>query len=169
MRGTTSKLCLAFYISKYMGKHLWKQGLRKCHICKRILPLTFEYFNHSSHYGWNGFRSECKVCGRKKTKELPSYKTRSKTIAGRYSAYKCGSKTRKIEFTLTKKQFTSLWQKPCYYCGSEIKTIGLDRVDNIRGYTIDNVVPCCEICNRMKRTQSKKEFIDKCKCIAIRF
>lgn len=34
----------------------------------------------------------------------------------------------------------------CYYCGDGNK-IGCDRIDNTKGHTKDNVVPCCYECN----------------------
>ena len=37
---------------------------------------------------------------------------------------------------------------------------GIDRVDNTRGYTLDNVVPCCFKCNRAKDTMTKEEFLE---------
>ena len=36
--------------------------------------------------------------------------------------------------------------KPCIYCGYT-KKIGCDRIDNSKGHTKDNVVPCCHECN----------------------
>lgn len=36
--------------------------------------------------------------------------------------------------------------KPCYYCG-DTHRIGCDRIDNSKGHTKDNVVPCCYECN----------------------
>jgi hypothetical protein len=36
---------------------------------------------------------------------------------------------------------------------------GLDRIDSSKGYTRDNVEPCCVICNTMKWTLSKKDFL----------
>lgn len=36
--------------------------------------------------------------------------------------------------------------KPCIYCG-DTNRIGCDRIDNSKGHTIDNVVPCCYECN----------------------
>lgn len=36
--------------------------------------------------------------------------------------------------------------QPCVYCG-DTKRIGCDRVDNSKGHTKDNVVPCCVECN----------------------
>lgn len=35
----------------------------------------------------------------------------------------------------------------CHYCGDSQKRIGLDRIDNSKGYTLDNVLPCCPTCN----------------------
>lgn len=36
--------------------------------------------------------------------------------------------------------------KPCVYCG-DTKRIGCDRIDNNKGHSKDNVVPCCIECN----------------------
>lgn len=35
---------------------------------------------------------------------------------------------------------------------------GLDRVDNNRGYMLDNIVACCKHCNIAKRDNTKEEF-----------
>ena len=49
---------------------------------------------------------------------------------------------------------------PCYYCGftNEDRLSGLDRVDNLKGYTDANTVPCCTTCNMMKGTMSITDF-----------
>ena len=39
--------------------------------------------------------------------------------------------------------------KPCVYCG-DTHRVGCDRIDNSRGHTKDNVVPCCVECNTAK-------------------
>lgn len=62
----------------------------------------------------------------------------------------------------------SLWQKPCVYCGDEIVTVGVDRVDNAKGYVMDNVVPCCAICNSMKSSMKLVDFLRRCATIAAR-
>ena len=59
-------------------------------------------------------------------------------------------------------EFVSFWNKNCFYCGDKINGIGLDRVDNSIGYEIKNVVPCCEICNTMKMTETYNSFINQC-------
>jgi hypothetical protein len=44
------------------------------------------------------------------------------------------------------------------YSNQFIKYSGLDRVDNTKPHDIDNVVPCCENCNKMKLKQTVEEF-----------
>jgi len=83
-----------------------------------------------------------------------------------FGEYKRDAKRRNRNFELTKEQFIQYWEKPCYYCGDKVKFIGLDRIDNERGYTINNIVSCCWECNRMKKNYSQKEFLDKCVKIA---
>ena len=71
--------------------------------------------------------------------------------------------------------------KNCFYCNEEpkdhpsenrykygkglYKRNGIDRLDNTRGYTIDNCVPCCTRCNTIKLDASYDEFIAKIKQI----
>lgn len=84
----------------------------------------------------------------------------------RYKKSKRGSADRNLDWNLTFEEFMTFWGKPCHYCGDEIKTIGLDRVDNKKGYTLENVVSCCSGCNFQKGTLSKEVFIKQCKKIA---
>lgn len=76
-----------------------------------------------------------------------------------------GAKARKLEFTLSFDKFCKLTQQCCHYCGikpnNSTKTInphgatqimynGIDRIDNTKGYILDNVVSCCSNCNYAK-------------------
>jgi hypothetical protein len=45
---------------------------------------------------------------------------------------------------------------------------GVDRVDNTKGYTIENCVPCSKEANAMKMAFGHDEFIALCKEIAAR-
>lgn len=89
-----------------------------------------------------------------------------KTPERKFTNYKWNAKNRKLRWSLTFEQFIQFWQKPCYYCGEKIDLVGLDRIDNNKGYNMENVVSCCEWCNRMKLKYSKKDFIKQCKKIA---
>jgi hypothetical protein len=102
-------------------------------------------------------KQQHKINNLSKYHELPKNK---------FKAYSIGAIDRGYVFDLSFEQFMTFWNKPCFYCNSEINTIGLDRVDNSIGYTLSNVVPCCITCNKMKLSQTKEEFINKCITIA---
>lgn len=89
-----------------------------------------------------------------------------------YSNYKLNAKKKNISFELTFEKFISLTQKNCHYCDSELLNLsivkgrngsfiynGIDRKDNTKGYTIENCVPCCKICNVAKGSMSYDDFI----------
>ena len=86
---------------------------------------------------------------------------------GLIGCYKASAKRHNVSFELIEKQFKELTQLDCYYCDSSPKQgygkyihNGLDRVDNNKGYTIDNVVPCCKQCNHAKTNLTLQEFRD---------
>lgn len=125
---------------------------RKCAACQRMLPMSKFY---KSGYSYDGYSSQCKEC---------SYKTKS----NRYNIYRKNAKKKKRSFTITKEQFISITSKPCYYCGGYMKEDllgekynGIDRVDSKKGYDIDNVVSCCEMCNRMKLDYNNNLFLNQ--------
>ena len=75
--------------------------------------------------------------------------------------YKRNAKLRTtVEWGLTKDEFDTIVKLPCKYCGyfDNKKFSGIDRVDNNRGYTIENSVPCCRWCNAAKMDRTLSEF-----------
>jgi hypothetical protein len=90
--------------------------------------------------------------------------------------YRTQSKERKLEFNIDYEHFIKLTSGDCFYCGeppSRISTTnnnlegeyifnGIDRVDNNKGYIEGNIVSCCKVCNYMKRTMTKEEFLSMC-------
>ena len=116
---------------------------------------------------WRGKnRAKCRTYSRKfynQNKDRLSLDR--KTPKYRYSRYKDSAKQRGIEFKLSFEQFLTFWNKVCHYCSNSIKGVGIDRIDNSKGYEIDNCVPCCEWCNKMKLGHTQNEFFDQVKKI----
>lgn len=97
-----------------------------------------------------------------------------------FLAYKTNASIRKLVFELTKEQVFAMLQNPCFYCGQlnvnctttrkrkgrkprperdqELRYNGIDRVDNKKGYTVDNTVTCCKICNVAKNDLSLEDW-----------
>ena len=96
-------------------------------------------------------------------------------LNGLYSRYKNGAIKRSLNFSINKEFFISIINKNCFYCnkvpsqtyknihgdkyGHQIYN-GIDRIDSSKGYTKDNVVPCCGTCNIMKMALSQQEFLE---------
>ena len=78
-----------------------------------------------------------------------------------FSTYIKCAKVRNIGFELSKEEFETLVLQSCYYCGEskEGEVVGVDRLDSLIKYVINNCVPCCKTCNFMKGTLSKTTFI----------
>lgn len=75
---------------------------------------------------------------------------RHKREEGRFAYVRQSALSKGKSWNLTKEEYEPLVMLPCDYCGCEnnVKAgIGLDRLDNTRGYDLDNVVSCCIECN----------------------
>lgn len=102
-------------------------------------------------------------------------------------SYQDNAKKRGLIFELTRELFRTLTSSVCNYCGCDPCLItripapsystegyahskyvynGIDRVDNLIGYTVSNSVPCCWRCNEWKRTMPLGDFVCQVKRIA---
>lgn len=84
--------------------------------------------------------------------------------------YKSKSKKeRNIIFSLSRNDFLFLTKQNCSYCGKEPSSCiksdksfyiynGIDRVDNNKGYVIENCITSCGICNLFKAEMSQEKF-----------
>lgn len=88
------------------------------------------------------------------------------TQSRKYASWMKGAADRGIQWHLSMEEFLSFWGKPCTYCGSDIETVGIDRVDNKIGYRLFNCAPCCGTCNMMKGWKSPSKFILGCISVA---
>lgn len=90
-----------------------------------------------------------------------------KSLAGFWRRYKYRAKKAGYEITITLQDFQNITNEPCKYCGENDRQRGIDRVDNNKGYIIENCVSCCGKCNMMKMKQTKEEFLQHIKKIYV--
>jgi hypothetical protein len=63
------------------------------------------------------------------------------------NGYKRNDKKKNLTCDLTVEWMKeNITNKTCIYCG-ETEKLGCDRIDNTKGHTMNNVVPCCADCN----------------------
>ncbi len=127
---------------------------RRCNKCLVIKPISFFEKRRKSE---GRVMSYCKECEKHIDKDYRD------TVSGKFSIYKRKAKSRNISFSLTLEEFSLLWQIPCTYCGIDIKTCGIDRINSSSGYTPNNIVSCCEQCNFGKLNHSLEYFISQIK------
>jgi hypothetical protein len=130
-----------------------------CPSCRVKKPLSF--FSKASKRK-DGYASLCKFC---KSQIDSKY---CRTPNGKFKEYRSRAKFKGIDFTLTKDEFMSFWQSPCYYCGYSIHTVGIDRIDSSVGYRLENCRSCCAYCNKAKNDMSEERFLTMCRDVANR-
>lgn len=84
---------------------------------------------------------------------------------------------------LSRETWERIVTQPCFYCGelderthsdakrrghldAVVRIVGVDRVDNDRGYEEDNCVPCCFQCNRAKGAMKQSAFLSWARRVA---
>lgn len=83
-----------------------------------------------------------------RVKEYQRSYARANRLDLRYKAYRNVDRTKysACGLTIERDDAVRLMQLPCFYCEAS-PSHGLDRIDNARGHSRDNVRPCCEKCN----------------------
>ena len=85
------------------------------------------------------------------------------SLDARYSALLRGAARRRIECSLSPQDYKLLMSRPtCLYHGGPLNLKSgtgylLDRINPNCGYSFENVVPCCPVCNDIKGTLSMEE------------
>lgn len=98
-------------------------------------------------------------------KRVEQRKTDVETL---YKMYIRACIPRGYKMELSLEEFGKLVSQNCYYCGikGDKYLLGIDRVDNSKGYIQNNVVTCCTKCNNMKNSLTESTFILMCASIA---
>lgn len=111
-------------------------------------------------------------CGCYRKEKATRGRTSGEASFGRlFRTYVRNARLKNREFLLSEGQFKELVEGDCYYCGNNPTQIiknnwdtgeflynGIDRVDNDKGYSVDNCVSCCKLCNFEKSDYPIQEF-----------
>lgn len=149
-----------------------------CHNCNKY---HFGFYYNIADARTSGI--VCQQCNNITTKIYTLLSATDSQISINYSNYKAKCKIKKWNFELSKEEFKNLVLNNCHYCNQEPnqfrmdraknkRTIdtaflmnGIDRLDSNIGYNINNVVSCCEDCNKAKRNLSYEQFLELIKRI----
>lgn len=132
---------------------------RECLKCKLEKDLNRDNFHfHSTH---KCFRRVCKEChneqvrkkyisvsveeAKERTEKKREYRKGPGKNKWTLAKYRIIDKNKGLENDLTLEFIELESEKPCTYCG--FPSTGLDRLDNSKGHTKVNCVPCCWECN----------------------
>lgn len=129
---------------------------RNCPSCLKDKPLNEFNRNLRSKTGTQHYCRECQTAKRT-------------TPAKKFEEYQKRAATNNMAFGLTLQDFIECAASSCTYCGDQLEYAAFDRIDSNGGYTHDNVVPCCDECNFMKRAYSEDKFFEKAFKIACVF
>lgn len=110
-------------------------------------------------YSRNYYRKNKKECLKRTTKYNKSEKgiiTRRKSLRtpkNKYRRAKYDIMREGKAFHISKKQYIAIITKPCHYCCKNLEDEygrNLDRINNNKGYYVDNVLSCCGNCNKTR-------------------
>ena len=99
-----------------------------------------------------------RINGRLFPEMFPDYTSAS------YTEYKNRASKKNLDFALSQDEYLSLITQDCYLCGKNSNSQhlnGIDRIDNNKGYMMDNVKPCCANCNYMKKNYILEDLFNK--------
>lgn len=129
-----------------------KDGL--AHFCKKCIK-HYHFQNYKKNKQQILERNK-EWANKNKEQISKTNKKNAGTLKGRYTFLKSIARRREMEVDLTLEEYSILIQDigVCYICfrGDFLSSYGycLDRIDNNKGYTFDNCMPCCWECNKQK-------------------
>lgn len=139
---------------------------------------------HKNRSGQSFFVAECVQCeyrvvfdsipiflkNKRLCRECNRYSPEDRALRYHESIYKYNARKANRAWEMTFEDFTAFVKSPCFYCGDqpmqkilggEWPFAGIDRIDNSGGYTMNNIRPCCRVCNVAKNSMTEDEFLQK--------
>lgn len=128
-----------------------KIPLQNCVICR--VDKSIDSFRSKSNY--HLIKNYCDECGSKRIRK--SDREKQERMSGHdrdkyiYADCKKADLKKDLHFNLDRSFIRDLIAPGCSYCGeTDIRYLSLDRIDNSKGHTKDNVVAGCMRCNYVR-------------------
>ncbi len=168
------------------GYRLWYQKNKKVVALKGAKRRKEHTKENSKRNVFDGTLKDCSICHQKKSRHPKYWSKNLQTKDGLYAFCKeCRSEIRKnsikecvgvlrdqakrrgLDAPESQRVYIEIMTSPCEYCGGFDKSDkvygkfnGVDRVNNLVGYTHKNCVPCCWWCNTIKLDKSVKDVFE---------
>lgn len=148
----------------------WAAGYCHTHYAKIRRTGTLEKINHGPE--WKRKMSLARKTELSHLDPTPDPKHRGYLAVNLVNDLRYKARQRGIEWQLSNVEAYRLITGECVYCGYTPdwpnERIGIDRVNNFKGYTIENSVACCTTCNSAKMSRTMDEFKEWVKRIYLR-
>lgn len=163
------------------------QDIRKNNVWKCLCDCG-KYRNVSTHMLVKGLTKSCGCMNFKLPHGNRKTTPKDTSINSLWNRHLQTAKRKNREWSLTKVEFKNLVFSNCHYCGrapaqnynvfitnegtyrkqtvkdwadsGNVVYNGIDRKDNDIGYTLENSLSCCFVCNRAKLTMSYQDFLN---------
>lgn len=137
-----------------------RKGYCKTHAMKLQRTGTLDYIRDTEEYKSKWLNA--RLTDVSKLDGIRDPKSRGFLATNVISDIKIKARKRQIPWDLNNIDAYKLIIGECHYCGFKANwpetRCGLDRVDNFKGYSKDNVVSCCFTCNSAKGSKTQDEF-----------
>lgn len=141
----------------------YKEMMARAAECRRrMVKERPEHVQEQTKKSWQRLKSDPE----RKKKHDATRNTPEKLL----KSYKTGAKKRHLSWTISDHFAIMMFHDRCHYCHKtpeqNQRLMGIDRIDNARGYDYGNVVPCCKNCNRAKHNLHVDDFRSMCTNVA---
>jgi len=157
------KICTVCNKQQTIDQYVGEKGntTKTCYTC-RLKYKMYDKNRNKEERNAKARIAEAKEERKQKKKEW-TVNVRYKSKQYHYSIYKTHAHERNLCFELSMDEYLNIISKNCNYCNgiNEVGFNGVDRKNNTIGYTIENSVSCCSICNFMKKTTHSDIFIKR--------
>ena len=170
MRNTILKPGQKFGKWTTISFHNYKELNEKVGKWKCICDCGYEKFIRAANLVGK-YTSMCKTCSNKINTQVNLKPDKGACKTKILIQIKRQASSRNLEMLLTDSEILEITSKNCFYCKKEpfnnakssngdfILFNGIDRVNNLKGYTNENTVPCCKYCNISKLDLSLNDWM----------